>query len=87
MIKRNGVALMNERTGNVRIARETIEILKNGGYTNPNGDLVDISDDLFKAINGTILYGASYTIPRQKLDLVEATIEVTDETTTSPDLL
>jgi len=82
MIKRNGVALMNERTGNVRIARETIEILKNGGYTNPNGDLVDISDDLFKAINGTILYGASYTIPRQKLDLVEATIEVTDETTT-----
>jgi len=56
MITRDGVAVMNARSKNVALAKETLEILKTGQYTAPSGKTVDFSDDLEAALAGTILY-------------------------------
>jgi uncharacterized protein (TIGR02452 family) len=79
MIKRNGVEIMNARTKNVSIAKETLDILKQGFYQNPNGENISIVESLKAAIEGSVLY-------QNPLDQMEATyfsptIEVTNETT------
>ena len=82
MIKRNGVAVMNQRTGNVGLAKETVEILKNKSYTNRNGETVDISASLDAAVNGTILYEHHQNFPDQPpIPEVKPVIEITNETT------
>lgn len=55
-IKKDGVALMNARTNNVSIARETLDIIKNKHYTSPNGKTIDLSESLDAALTGTKLY-------------------------------
>ncbi len=80
MIKRNGVELMNARTKNVSIAKETLAILKQKYYISPNGEKIDISIVLDEAVSGTILYKDDLSCdPERKL--VPTTIEVTNETT------
>ena len=81
MIKRDGVVLMNERTGNVAIAKETIAITKQGQYTTPSGALLDIQADIGRAIDGTILYQSYLDLPNTNWKTVEPTIEVVNETT------
>ena len=79
MIKRAGVEIMNERTKNVAIAKETIGILKQKHYTNLNGVKVDISASLDAAVDGTTLYQGP--LPNKDYATHSPTIEVTNETT------
>lgn len=81
MIKRNGVEVMNARTKNVSIAKETIEVCKNKKYTSLNGVEVDISAALDAAIQGTILYKTNSDLPDTDWYSVKPTIEVVNETT------
>lgn len=84
MIKRSGVEVMNARTKNVSIAKETIEICKNGNYTSRNGNMVDMKIDLELAKMGSVYYVPG--VPA-KVNMVEEpitpVIEVTNETTTA----
>lgn len=82
MIKRNGVEVMNARTKNVSIAKETIGVINNQKYTNLNGDVVDISVEMDSAIDGTIYYESEKAVacPSDQAP-IHATIEVTNETT------
>jgi uncharacterized protein (TIGR02452 family) len=82
MIKRDGVAVMNARTGNVSLAKETIEIIKNKNYIAPSGQLVDISTSLNAAIDGTVLYPHTTSIPQFTPQTYVVTCEITNETTT-----
>lgn len=80
MIKRDGVEVMNERTQNVKLAKETIEICKQKKYTSVNGKQVDISSALDLALEGTILYKEN--LPgKDYRDGVPPVVEVTNETT------
>lgn len=56
MIKRNGVELMNARSKNASIAKETIAVIAQKSYTSLNGKTVDITESLDAAVNGTVLY-------------------------------
>ncbi len=47
---------MVNRKERSRIAQETLKILQAGSYVRDDGDLVDLSKDLEKAKNGTMLY-------------------------------
>jgi uncharacterized protein (TIGR02452 family) len=77
MIKKNGVALMNARTNNVAIGKETLAIVKEGNYLTRSSVIVDFSDDLDKAVKGTILYKDE---PHTQVKKTEAKVEVTPET-------
>lgn len=81
MIKRDGVQLMNERTGNVSIAKETIEICKNKQYVSPSGKTIDISKELDSAIAGTVYYKAEDNLPDMDWGVGPSIVEVTNETT------
>lgn len=84
MITRNGVALMNARTQNVSIAKETLEIIKNKNYTTPSGNVVDISGMLDTALQGTVLYKAGADLPDTDWgDSTIPTTEVLNETTSN----
>lgn len=78
MIKKNGVALMNARTNNVAVGKETLAIVKEGNYLTRSSVIVDFSSDLDKAVEGTILYKDE---PQTQIKKTEAKIEVTPETT------
>lgn len=82
MIKRNGVEVMNARTKNVSIAKETIGVINNQKYTNLNGDVVDISVEMDSAIDGTIYYEGTSAVgcPSDQAP-IHAKVEVTNETT------
>lgn len=64
------------------IAKETMSILEKGGYTGPSGEYVDISQEFWDAVNGTVLYE-----PRELKSMLRKcspggkppVIEVTDE--------
>jgi len=77
MIKKNGVALMNARSKNVTIGKETLAIVKEGNYLAASGNIVDFSTDLDNAIKGTILYKNE---PLIQVKDSKANIEVTSET-------
>jgi len=82
MIKRNGVEVMNARTKNVAIAKETIRVTNNQKYTAPSGSVVDISNEMDAALEGTVYYPGEDLIgmpPGQSP--IHVTIEVTNETT------
>ena len=80
MIKRAGVEVMNARTKNVALAKETIEVTAQKKYTVPSGQVVDISQAVDDAINGTVLHkpDEAFLVPDIQLS---PTIEVTNETT------
>ena len=82
MIKRNGIEIMNARTQNVKIAKETIDICKNGKYNSRIGNEVSIAQSLNQAIKGTIFYPPEATVPNAGRKVVASTIEVVNETTT-----
>lgn len=83
MIKRNGVEVMNARTKNVSIAKETIEICKNGSYTSLSGNKVDISVDLDMAKQFSVYYTEGVPANVTEVDEpITPVIEVTNETTT-----
>ena len=82
MIKRDGVAVMNERTGNVSIAKETIKVCKDKQYTAPSGNVVDFSSSLDAALQGTKLYVPSEVIETKtifKIPKIEAVNETTSQ--------
>lgn len=82
MIKRNGVEVMNARTKNVSIAKETLEVIKNKKYTSLNGVEVDISKEMDAATNGTHYYESEVLIGIQPDQApIHPTIEVRNETT------
>lgn len=78
MIKRAGVEIMNARTKNVAVAKETLDVLKKKSYTSPSGKTVDISAALDSAVKGTILYHDQPTAPQTTCI---TKVEVTNETT------
>lgn len=81
MIKRSGVEIMNARTKNVSLAKETIEVTKQKKYI-INGVLkVDISLAVDAAVAGTILYKPDTELPDRDLYSITPVIEVTNETT------
>lgn len=80
MIKRSGVEIMNARTKNVSLAKETLDVLKKKQYTAPSGNIVDLSSALDNAIKGTKLY-SSNTVYSSKTVYHVPTIEVFNETT------
>ncbi len=82
MIKRNGVEIINARTKNVSIAKETVRVCKDKHYTSLNGSVVDLSNLLDYAISGTVLYKPDYELPDTDWYAVTPTIEVINETTT-----
>jgi uncharacterized protein (TIGR02452 family) len=79
MIKRAGVAVMNARTKNVAVAKETLEIISQGHYAAPSGAILDLSTDIAAAIKGTVLYK---DVPHVHGKSVVPSLEVTNETTT-----
>jgi uncharacterized protein (TIGR02452 family) len=82
MIKRNGVEVMNARTKNVSIAKETLEVIKNKKYTSLSGTAVDISKEIDSAVDGTVYYeGDSLVGMPSDQAPIHAKIEVTNETT------
>jgi len=50
------VEVMNARTNNVKIAKETVAIFKQGHYTSPSGQVVNITDARNNAIDNTVYY-------------------------------
>lgn len=82
MIKRDNVEIMNARSGNVKIGKETLEIIKNKKYNSLSGKIIDLSDSLDAAMNGTLLYQDGITdVPMKQYQSVKPSIEVTNETT------
>jgi uncharacterized protein (TIGR02452 family) len=82
MIKRNGVEVMNARTKNVSIAKETIAVINNQKYTSLNGNVVDISQEMDSAIDGTVYYPADSLVgtPPDQAP-IHTKFEVVNETT------
>jgi uncharacterized protein (TIGR02452 family) len=80
MIKRDGVAIMNARSKNVSIAKETIALIKSKQYISSNGTIVDISSSVDNSILNTKLYDTAFQYTSTST-LVKPTIEVTNETT------
>jgi uncharacterized protein (TIGR02452 family) len=80
MIKRSGVEIMNARSKNVSIAKETIQIVKDGGYKAPSGNFVNLETWLCLPLNGTRLY--QDPLSSKDYTKLHATLEVTNETTT-----
>lgn len=82
MIKRNGVEIMNARSKNVSIAKETQQVIKDKKYTAPSGSVVDISTSLDAALSGTVYYpGDETAILTRDRAPIHSTIEVVNETT------
>ena len=79
MIKRDGIELMNKRSNNVSLARETLEIIKQKHYTAPSGQTIDLSESLDAALKGTVLYNEP--LPARLLSVRMPIIEVVNETT------
>lgn len=80
MIKRDGFEIKSGLSGNAKIARDTLEIIKNKGYTSPTGQTVDISASLDAAVLGSIYYPDE--IKLQKKDVIDnPIIEIFNETT------
>jgi uncharacterized protein (TIGR02452 family) len=82
MIKRDGVALMNARTHNVSLAKETIQVLKDKKYVALNGNIVDISFALDEAVNNTKLFQNVITDNYQPSNVKLPIVEIVNETTT-----
>jgi|SRR5579885_138354 len=81
MIKRAGVEVMNARSKNVTLAKETIEVTKQKKYLAPSGKEVDISAQVDAALSGTVLYKFESELPDTDLYTTIPIIEVTNETT------
>jgi uncharacterized protein (TIGR02452 family) len=82
LIKRDNVEIMNARSGNVKLGKETLEIIKNKKYTSLSGKSVDLADSLDKAMKGTILYQDDVNdIPEKQYTSIQPIIEVINETT------
>lgn len=79
MIKRHGVEMMNARTKNVSVSKETLAIIKDGHYT-AGDSRVDISVASSAALRGTLLY-TEYLPPPVIGIKIKPTIEVVNETT------
>lgn len=82
MIRRNGVEVMNARTKNVSIAKETIQITKDKKYTSPSGNVIDITSEVDASIDGTLYYEGDVLIgmPGGQAP-IHGIIEVVNETT------
>lgn len=79
MISRDGIVIMNARTKNVSIAKETLQVLKQKHYTAPSGNIVDISGSLDAAVKGTVLY--KEPLPAKDYPIIDLTLEVNNELT------
>ena len=79
MIKRNGVAVMNERTKNASLAKETIKVCQDKKYTSINGVEVDFSATMDAALQGTVLYKPDSDLPDTDWYKETPTIEVVNE--------
>jgi len=83
MIKRAGVEVMNARTKNVSIAKETLEIVRLGKYVAPSGKEVDIKAEVEFSKSLTAYWEPDSDIfsNRETIIQIFPTIEVTNETT------
>lgn len=80
MIKRAGVEIMNARTNNVSIAKQTLAICKKKKYTAPSDQEVDLAAALDASLKETILYSPGPININNPL-VTKPTIEVNNETT------
>lgn len=80
MIKRNGIELMNARSNNVSIGKETMQITAQKQYTAPNGQTVEISQAVDNCVKKTVLYKVEDP-SNMDWEPYTPTIEVINETT------
>ena len=80
MIKRAGIEVMNKRSKNVAISKETLDVIKNKSYTLSDGTVIDITFEVDFAINGTRLYTSTHSFNNSN-KLIKPKLEVTNETT------
>lgn len=81
MIKRDGVEVMNARTKNVAIGKQTVEISKKKRYRSLSGKVVDIADLQNFAMENTIYYPGDGVPTFREPTPIHAQLEVTNETT------
>jgi uncharacterized protein (TIGR02452 family) len=81
-ISRSGIDIMNARTRNVSIARETIDIIKSGIYKSSSGAEVNISADIKAAVENSVIHETPIEGNTKRTPIAPA-IEVINETTTS----
>ena len=81
MIKRDGVEIMNARTKNVAIGKETVGIAKKKRYRSLSGKVIDIADSMNFAMENTIYYPGDSSPTFREPAPIQAKIEVTNETT------
>jgi uncharacterized protein (TIGR02452 family) len=80
---------MPDQFNRIKIAEQTLEIIKQGYYLNPNGSRIDLEQDITKSVQHSILYKADAFDPVfQARDgilvqspAVKTVFEVTEETT------
>ncbi|MDO5084518.1 MAG: TIGR02452 family protein [Arachnia propionica] len=62
-------------------ARETVTILERGTYTSPNGVVVDLREEIARAVTGTVEYAPDADLPSPAATTPRVRIEVTPEGT------
>lgn len=81
MIKRNGVSVMNARSRNANEAKSVLKILDDKKYTTPNGNVIDLSNDLDEMVKNTIHIKTfhNYTTTNKKKPFIEVVNEKTGQ--------
>jgi uncharacterized protein (TIGR02452 family) len=64
-----------------RVGQETLNILRAGRYTNPEGQEVDLADDIADAVSGTRSYPPRSSVPGPVAKGLATRFEVTNEPT------
>lgn len=78
-IKTVGLADAMPKNKNTKLAKETLEIIKNKQYVSRNGEIVDLSGSLDHSVKNTVLYNNQ--LPDVAYAKITPTIEVINETT------
>ena len=63
--------------------KEAVEIVRQGKYTAPSGQIFSIADDLARSVRGTVSYPPEITVPQSASGANKTQIEIKNETTLS----
>ena len=78
---RYNVCMTKIRELRASLARETVAILERGTYTSPNGVVVDLGEEIARAVSGTVEYAPDADLPNPSPNPARMRIEVTPEGT------
>jgi uncharacterized protein (TIGR02452 family) len=74
-------AMLMKRSTAGELGRETVRILDAGRYTNPAGEVVEISDVLARSVEGTCSYPPDASLPKVPLGDKQTDVGVRNEST------